>query len=309
MNLKLGTPFKKSSRRSGSVVAIDTVGDLIHFAAAEFKGNKLYFGHGTDNSWDEAVYLVMSLLHLPAIVSELVLQRKLAPDEKKAALKLIDERKKRVPTAYLTHEAWFAGLPFYVDERVLIPRSPLAESIIQRFTPWVDPKKVLRILDIGTGSGCIAIACAKAFPRAKIDAVDVSLAALEVAQINCVRHRVTKRVRLLASDLFSGVSGETYDIIISNPPYVGRMEMQSLPQEYYYEPKTALFAGKNGDEIIARILQDAANYLSPTGILVVEVGNSASLVMQKYQHLPLVWLEFEYGEGEVFLLDKRGFSY
>ena len=285
---------------------INTINDFIHFAANQFKQNKIYFGHGTDNAWDEAVYLVLSALHLQFDIDQSALKKKLTSYEKKAVLKIINSRiKKRIPAAYLTAEAWFAGLPFYVDKRALIPRSPLAELIEARFIPWINPKKVRRILDIGTGSGCIAIAAAYAFPHAKIDAIDVSSKALKVAAINCVRHKVTKRVRLLKSDLFAKLKGQTYDIIISNPPYVGKSEMSSLPKEYYHEPKQALFAGIGGDEIVNRIIKSAAKYLSPKGILVVEVGNSAPLIIKKYPHLPFVWLEFEHGEGEVFLLIKE----
>lgn len=283
-----------------------TVADAIHLAVKRFQQSKIYFGHGTDNAWDEAVYLILHILGLSINTDRSVLKRKLTAAEKTAILKAIDVRtKKRLPAAYLTKEAWFLGLPFYVDKRTLIPRSPIAELIERCFVPWVNPKKVLRILDIGTGSGCIAIAAAYAFPKAKIDAVDISSQALKVAAINCARHNVTKRVHLLKSDLFAKLKGQTYDIIISNPPYVGKSEMKRLPKEYYHEPKQALLAGRYGNEIVSRIIKDSGSHLSPKGILVVEVGNSASLIVQKHKHLPFVWLEFERGEAEVFLLTKE----
>jgi len=286
---------------------MNTIENLIHFAVTQFKQNKLYFGHGADNALDEAVYLVLSALHLPPDSDQKILARKLTDEEKKKVTDLIDDRiKKRTPVPYLTNEAWFCGLPFYVDERVLIPRSPIAELIEARFSPWVDPEKVTRILDVGTGSGCIAISLAYAFPDAKIDAIDLSDDALDVAKINCEKHQVTNRVRLLKSDLFAGLTDEAYDIIVANPPYVGSQEMEELPKEYYHEPGEALLAGKNGDEIVARIIKNAAKHLSPKGVLVVEVGNSAPLIVEKYKDLPFVWLEFEHGEGEVFLLQKYG---
>lgn len=282
---------------------LNTISDFIGFAVSKFRQAKIYFGHGTDNAWDEAFYLILSTLHLSGDIDSVRLDAKLTTVEKQTVLKTIQRRiKERIPTAYLTQETWFAGLSFYVDERVLIPRSPLAELIQKLFSPWIKPGKVKRILDIGTGSGCIAISCAYAFPNAKIDAVDVSPEALKVAAINCTKHNVANRVQLLQADLFGASKDVTYDIIISNPPYVGSAEMQELPKEYLHEPKGALLAGKNGDEIIVKILKKASKHLSEHGILVVEVGNSENVVLQKYPHLPFIWLEFERGEGEVFLL-------
>jgi ribosomal protein L3 glutamine methyltransferase len=285
---------------------LERVSDFIKFATDQFESHKIYFGHGTDNAQDEACYLVCKILRLSIPLSKANLKKKVRNNEKSAILKAITCRiKQRVPAAFLVKEAWFMGLPFYVDNRVLIPRSPLAELIANRFIPWVNPKKVSRILDIGTGSGCLAIAAAKVFPKATVDAIDTSKAALEVAQINCLRLKVNKRVRLINSNLFAKLKGKTYDIIISNPPYVGREEMNSLPKEYCHEPKKALLAGQKGDEIVNRIIREAAKHLSPEGVLVVEVGNSAPLIMRKYPHLPFIWLDFTVGMSEVFLLTRQ----
>jgi ribosomal protein L3 glutamine methyltransferase len=219
---------------------------------------------------------------------------------------LLERRvRERIPAAYLTGVSWFAGVPLAVDERVLVPRSPLAELIERRFAPWIDPNRVRRVLDVGTGSGCIAIACAKFLPHARVDAVDLSAAALEVARVNVRRHRLTRRVRLLESDHFSALRGATYDIIVANPPYVGARELRGLPPEYRHEPRMALAAGPSGLDSVRIILREAARHLRPRGLLIVEVGNTEHAVRRAWRHLPFVWLEFERGGGGVFLLTRE----
>lgn len=291
----------------------NTIATYIAKVQKQLAAAKLYFGHGTDNPETEAIFLIFSVMNIPMNCSDpAVAHRQLTIGQRRKIDALVERRiKERKPAAYLTHEAWFAGLPFFVDGRVLIPRSPFAELIEQRFQPWIAPRKVKRILDIGTGSGCIAIACAKAFPKAKVDAVDISPAALKVARRNVKRHKVASRVRLFCSDVFSEIKNQKYDVIISNPPYVLTQEFASLPKEYRHEPKIALAAGKEGLNIVDKILQDAAKFLTSSGILLVEVGNAAANLIQHYPHLQFIWLEFASGESEIFLLlkNKKGSSW
>jgi len=267
---------------------------------------RIFFGHGTDNARDEAAALVYHVMHLPHDAPARALRRRAGAAELERFDALLERRiRERIPLAYLTHEAWFAGLRFHVDERVLVPRSPFAELIERRFTPWVEPRAVTRILDLGTGSGCIALALAKAFPRARVDAVDIDRRALEVAEINRRRLRLTRRVRLIESDHFAALSGESYDIIASNPPYVGMREMRGLPREYRHEPATALASGRDGLDSVDVILREAARHLRPRGVLVVEVGNTERALMRAYPRLPFTWLDFERGGGGVFLLTRE----
>lgn len=283
-----------------------TLGDFIHWAAHEFELKQLYYGHGTDNAWDEAVYLVLSALQLPLDSNKEILTQVLTAAEKQHVSHLLQRRiNEQIPTAYLVHEAWFAGLSFYVDERVLIPRSPMAELIQHQFSPWIKAEKVTRILDLCTGSGCIAIACALEFPEAKVVATDISPDALAVATINVEKYQLQDRLQLIQSDVFAAIPQQLFDVIISNPPYVDAEDMADLPREYKHEPALGLAAGHDGLVIVKNILKNAKNYLSEHGILIVEVGNSEVALQEQFPYVPFVWLEFEHGEGGVFLLTKH----
>jgi len=276
---------------------------LIERGARRLRRAQVFFGHGTDNAFDESAALVFHVMGLPHKMNTAVYAKRVGKDVQRRVRDLITRRiEERVPAVYLTGETWFAGLRFHVDPRVLIPRSPIAELIERRFTPWIDPKRVGRVLDMGTGSGCIAIACAKAFPRARVDAVDISEDALEVARINVRRHRLGRRLQLLESDHFAALGARSYDIIVTNPPYVGDRELKGLPAEYRHEPRIALAAGRAGLDSVRVILQEAGRYLRPRGVLVVEVGNTESAVRRAFRRLPFVWLDFERGGGGVFLL-------
>ena len=276
---------------------------LLSASARRLARAQVFFGHGTDNAADEAAALVWHALRLPYPATAESYVRRVGVRERRAVQALIARRiEERIPAAYLIGRARFAGLVFQVDPRVLIPRSPLAELIERGFAPWIDPERVRRVLDVGTGSGCIAIACARALPRARIDALDVSAQALEVAHINVRRHRLGERVRLLKSDHFGALGRRSYDIIVSNPPYVGARELGALPEEYRHEPRVALASGRGGLESIRIILRDAARHLRPRGILVVETGNTEVAVRRAFAQLPFTWLHFERGGGGVFLL-------
>ena len=280
-----------------------TVEQLIHYGTLLFEQSALWFGHGTDNAFDEAAELVFFGAGLRHEDAADVYSRQLEAAQRAAVLALFERRiAERIPAAYLTHRMWFAGYEFYVDERVLVPRSPIAELVEAQFQPWIDPAKVRRILDIGTGSGCIAIASALAMPAAHVDASDVSNDALAVAAINIARHGVQERVRAIRSDVFDALPGERYDVIVSNPPYVGDAEMADLPPEYRHEPATGLHSGFDGLDVVRRILDGAAAHLEPHGLLIVEVGNSEGMLVEAFPQVPFTWLEFERGGGGVFLL-------
>lgn len=285
--------------------AAPTVADLVRFGAAEFERAGLAFGHGTGDAVDDAAALAFHALGLAHEQAEAAYGRQPSEADVARVLGLFAERiRRRVPAAYLMGRMWFAGLEFEVDERVIVPRSPFAELIAAGFAPWVDAGRVKRILDIGTGSGCIAIACARQFPGARVDAVDLSLGALAVARRNAGRHGVTDRLRLLAGDVFGPVAGERYDLIVSNPPYVSDAEMRELPEEYLREPDLALRAGGDGLDVVRRILAQAAAHLNPRGALFVEVGESDERLQQAFPRVPFLWLEFAHGGGGVFLLTK-----
>jgi ribosomal protein L3 glutamine methyltransferase len=283
-----------------------SVRTLIARCAARLQRAKVFFGHGTDNAWDEAAALVLHALRLPHTGTAALYRRQVGAGAQERARALVTRRiAERVPAAYLTGVSWFAGVRIAVDARVLVPRSPLAELIERGFAPWIDPARVRRVLDVGTGSGCIAIACARALPHARVDAVDISPAALAVARGNVRHHRLTRRVRLIASDYFRALKGRTYDIIVANPPYVGARELKGLPPEYRHEPQLALEAGERGLDAVRIILKDAARHLQPRGLLIVEVGNTEHAVRRAYRQLPFLWLEFARGGGGVFLLTRE----
>jgi ribosomal protein L3 glutamine methyltransferase len=285
---------------------LKTIRDLMRWGASCFNQAGLTFGHGTENAFDEALVLVSHALHLPVKFPEHYLAAHVTAEERDATLALIQQRiETRKPAAYLTHEAWFAGLPFYVDERVLVPRSPLAERIEHGFGPWLQSDTIERVLDLCTGSGCIAIACAAHFENAHVDAVDISDDALAIAHRNVERHGLQDWVQVIKSDLFAAVEMRRYQMIISNPPYVSAEEMLQLPEEHRHEPEIGLAAGSEGLDVVIRILAQAASHLEADGILVVEVGNSRELLNECFPDVPFLWLEFERGGHGVFLLDAQ----
>ncbi len=287
-----------------SLGALRTLGDWIRWTAARLDEAGVCCGHGMADTLDEAAYLVLHALGLPPEVPPPVYDTTLTAAEEAAVQTLVRRRvEERRPAAYLTQEAWFCGLRFYVDERVLVPRSPIAELIEENFAPWLgEEREVRRILDLGTGSGCIAIACAYAFPDAVVDAVDISTDALAVARHNIRRHRLMERVFPVHSDLFAALKGRRYDLIVSNPPYVSEAEMETLPREYGHEPAQGLVAAHDGLEFALRILEGAPAHLRQDGILVVEVGAGRAPLERRLPTLPFVWLEFRRGGEGVFLL-------
>lgn len=284
-----------------------TLRDWLRWGVSRFNEAKLFFGHGCDNAHDEAAWLILHALHLPPDRLDPYLDARLTRHERLAVLELLQQRiAKRLPAAYLTHEAWQAGLRFYVDERVLIPRSYFAELLVEGFAPWVeDPAAIASALDLCTGSGCLAILMAHAFPNAHIDATDLSADALEVARRNVADYHLEDRIRLVQGDLFAGLGKRKYDLIISNPPYVTAQAMRDLPPEYRHEPEIALAAGEDGLDIVRRILAEAKKHLTPQGLLAVEVGHNKEIVEAAFPNLPLVWLDTESGEGKIFLLRRE----
>lgn len=287
----------------GNALPPATVEQLIREGAEAFERAEIWFGHGTDNAFDEAAELVFFGAGLRHEDAAKVYSRELDAATRARIERLFERRiGERVPAAYLTNRMWFAGHEFFVDERVLVPRSPIAELIEARFEPWIDSTRIERVLDIGTGSGCIAIAAALAFPEARVDAADMSSDALAVTKINIERHGVGERVRAVQSDVFSGLQGERYDVIVSNPPYVGDEELAALPEEYAREPNLGLHGGRDGLDIVRRILREARQHLTAEGVLIVEVGNSEDALVAAYPRAPFTWLEFERGGGGVFVL-------
>lgn len=282
--------------------SITNVGDAIQWGADQFENSDLYFGHGFDNAWDEAANLVLYVLSLAWDSDSDVLYRELKEKEKVKISHLYDRRiKEQIPSAYLVGEAWFAGLKFLVDSRVLVPRSPIAELIENQFTPWL-PQAPKTILDLCTGSGCIGIACAHYFPEAKITLSDISTDALAVAKQNINLHQVSNRVESFESDLFAGLGGKVYDLIVSNPPYVDAEDLALMPKEYHHEPEIGLASGFDGLDFTRRLLTEAVQHLSETGVLIVEVGNSWRALDDAFPNVPFLWLEFERGGHGVFML-------
>jgi ribosomal protein L3 glutamine methyltransferase len=280
-----------------------TVGALLERAAARLAKARLHYGHGTDNARDDAAALVFHALDLAHESAPASYRLPVSARDASRVDAIVERRiRERVPSAYLTGVSWFAGHEIRVTPDVLVPRSPIAELCSAGFSPWIDPMRVRRVLDIGTGSGCIAIAAAHALPRARVDATDVSAGALAVARNNVRRHRLGRRVRVVAADVYDGLGKRRYDVVVSNPPYVPAAEMRRLPREHRAEPANSLRAPRHGLAIVERIVTGARRHLTRHGILVVEVGNTAGRVRRRFRGLPLVWLAFEHGFAEVFLL-------
>lgn len=283
-----------------------TIQDFVRWGASRFNGAGLFFGHGTDNALDEAAQLVLHALHLDPDLPGAFRECRLTPAERVAVSELIERRLcERLPAAYLTGRAWFAGLEFYVNEHVLVPRSPIAELIETGFEPWVDGEQVGRLLDLCTGSGCVGISAAVYLPDADVDLADVSPAALKVARRNVELHGVADRVRVVESDLYAGLAGNRYDLILCNPPYVSRHEYQGLPAEYHREPSLGLLAGEEGLDLVFKILRDAARHLTDEGLLILEVGSAAPALERRLPEMPWTWLELERGGEGVLLLSRE----
>lgn len=288
-----------------AVAELSTILDMLRWAMSQFNSSDIYYGHGTDNAWDEAIQLVLPTLSLPLDIPEALLSTKLTTSEKNTIIQLIESRiEQKIPVPYLTHRSWFCGHEFYVDERVLIPRSPIGELINNHFSGLIH-NEPSRILDLCTGSGCIAIACAYEFEDAEVDAVDISEEALDVAEFNIENHGLTHRVYPMQSDLFNSIVPTPYDIIVTNPPYVDVEDMGDLPDEYHIEPELALASGIDGLDITRQILLKAPDYLSEQGILICEVGNSMVHLIAQFPEVPFTWLEFEKGGLGVFMLTRE----
>ena len=291
---------------SQAVSQLITVRDILRFAVSRFNEAGLVFGQGTDNAHDEAAYLILSTLHLPMDRLDPYLDARLLPDEIRGVIELIERRvTERVPVAYLTHEAWQGEFSFYVDERVIVPRSFIYELLGEKLSPWVEyPELVHDVLDLCTGSGCLAIQLAYHYPDAEVDAVDISLDALEVAAINVQQYGLEDRINLIHSDLFTGLEKQ-YDLIVANPPYVDAESVEELPAEYLHEPELALGSGDDGLDATRQILEQALEHLNEHGVLLVEIGHNREVLEAAYPQLPFTWLETSSGDGFVFLLTAR----
>ena len=287
-----------------AVSELHTIQDMLRWAVSRFNAANVYYGHGTDNPWDEAIQLVLPSLYLPLDIPEDMYTSRLITSERQRIVERVIRRvNERIPVAYLTNKAWFCGLEFYVDERVLVPRSPIGELINNYFDEQL-PKTPNHILDLCTGSGCIAIACAQAFPEAEVDAVDISSDALAVTEQNIQQHGLEYRVTPIRSDLFRDLPAIRYDLIVTNPPYVDEEDMFDLPQEFRFEPELGLAAGNDGLDLVRRILACAPEYLSDDGVLICEVGNSMVHLIDQYPDIPFTWLEFDNGGDGVFMLTQ-----
>ncbi len=284
-----------------------TVRDWLRWAVSRFHEGRLFFGHGTDNAYDEAAYLILHTLRLPLDRLEPFLDARLTRPERLAVLNILEQRLvRRLPAAYLTREAWLGEFRFYVDERVIVPRSYFAELLAEGLAPWLDdPEAVVSALDLCTGSACLAILMAHALPNAAIDAVDISADALAVAQRNVADYQLGDRIRLVLSDLFGALDACRYDLIICNPPYVTAASVAVLPAEYRHEPTLALGSGEDGLDVVRRLLADAADHLTDAGLLFVEVGHNADIVTAAFPDLPVTWVDAPSGEGKVFLLNRE----
>ncbi|MDO5639042.1 MAG: 50S ribosomal protein L3 N(5)-glutamine methyltransferase [Neisseria sp.] len=285
---------------------LHTVRDLLRFAVSRFNEADLFFGHGSDNAHDEAAYLILHTLNLPLDMLDPYLDAKLLPSEKTDVLELIERRvTERLPVAYLTHQAWQGDFDFYVDERVIVPRSFVYELLGEPLAPWIEHDELVhRALDLCTGSGCLAIQMAHHYPAAEIDAVDLSLDALEVAAVNVESYGLEERINLIHTDLFEGLEG-TYDLIVSNPPYVDAESVDALPEEYLHEPALALGSGEDGLDATRQIILQAAKFLNPKGVLLVEIGHNRDVLEAAYPELAFTWLETSGGDGFVFLLTRE----
>lgn len=291
MNTQQTTPFS-------------TVLDLLRYAVTRFTREKLFFGHGSENAFDEAAYLILHTLSLPIDRLEPFLDARLLPEEIASVMDIIERRvTDRIPAAYLTGEAWLQGYSFHVERGVIIPRSFLAELIVEQFAPWVpDPDGITDILELCTGSGCLAIMLADQFPNATVDAVELSPAALGVAQMNIDRYGMRDRIQLHHADLYDGIPDKRYQLIVTNPPYVNQSSMENLPPEYLHEPKMALAGGFDGMDIVRRIVRTAGERLTDDGLLIVEIGNEAEHAIAAFPELELTWLSTSGGDDRVFLL-------
>ncbi|KLV05276.1 MULTISPECIES: 50S ribosomal protein L3 N(5)-glutamine methyltransferase [Photobacterium] len=287
-----------------AVNELHTLQDMLRWTVSRFNAAGLFYGHGTDNAWDEAVQLVLPTLYLPLdIPSEVRFSRLTSSERHRIVERVIRRINERTPVAYLTNKAWFCGMEFFVDERVLVPRSPIGELIENHFEPFLKERPT-RIMDLCTGSGCIGIACAHMFPEAEVDIVDISTDALAVAEQNIQDHGLEQQVIPLRSDLLRDVPKDKYDLIVTNPPYVDQEDMDNLPEEFRHEPELGLAAGTDGLKLVRRILANAPDYLKDDGILICEVGNSMIHMEEQYPHIPFTWIEFENGGHGVFMMTR-----